>query len=1065
MNFKGFLKSRCAYLLEEILNESPEEDNFKKQAYRRVFKGEKFKSEIANDPEKAWRAVLNKASYKLTKGSDKTTRAAVAAAKGAVNQAKQRNINTELKDEETENFGKSTSDKILKHAEDWSKDDFTEFKDTLTEPLKSKLKGWSFFDFNNTSTNNVLADLNDEEKEELFNAMKEREKTEDNVEEKTWKDKTVEDLEGLSDDDFTKIKDKLKDFFPDKSINSLEDLKNLQSDVDSLDDNKKAELDKLLEPKPQQTPAEPQQTGETPPSTQNQEALKRVQELQKAEKLAKKLRDNNIPTKEDGSPDFDNPDTFKKINDLMVNGDDELYNEYIRSKGIEQSEIAQQIKARTEQENALIKQDLENRQARREHEVESQKRLCNFALALDIICSALTRKSTDVFSTLAEKRGQAKAMEQGLEVFTKEVEEDIKKAEQDHAKELDSIDTHERLKLEQLEKDRANPTATVAYKRKSMEILKQYNAKKEEHNKQGQALNSKMEQNAKISTILFAIDNGSFDMQSLNDETIAKILPKNGGESDGDYNNRIERLKSDPDMFKEEIESIQERNQDEINQFNETSKSIDEDYKNQLIALKEDPDVKNEIKNSEADYEFKKKAIKAEFQSLRDKEDKRYADKIRVRKQAVEENKRFAKNISTLMAWSSNPQEVLATEMISMLKHRRELYNSIGEQTNDEDYPTDVDTMKKFIQKKMEEAKKGPSEPDSEKSKRPSRDPEGGLGNRLPGRTPPAVPDGTTGTGTGTGEPKSETKTEGKKSYEALKAKFNGKSKALNRFKEFLKNSEEYKDLNPDSDDVDDDTLKEALEEFNKQKFPSDITEDSLKKLGLTETDIPDSINPKDFTTWANHLKDSKNKADLDKLKEDLGFEKEVSKTDNPIDVKFDSSILSGVTITGPDGNPIALTDQNFRQYRDNPEVLKAFSKGSIEDGNTIDEGSKEDTKQDPTEDEAKKKLSNYSLKTLWKILAKNNISIRTLEGYKQGMSIDEKRDLIAKFLNKNKKELDFSGTQLPTDKELITESKHRKTAFNRLNEVSKARKRISEKRSFKKFSELLVHDVRTYGV
>ena len=436
MNFKGFLKSRCAYLLEEILNESPEDDNFKKQAYRRVFKGDKFNSDIANDPEKAWNAVLNKASYKLTKGSNKTTRLAVAAAKGAVNQAKQRNINTELKDEETENYGKSTSDKIFKHAKDWSKEDIPDLLNKLDDNLKTKLNGLTVFDLRGEG--NKLDDLNDDEKEQLFTAMKELE-TEEGLEAKEWKDKTVEELDELTEEEKNKILEELKKTDPEAT------LENLKDKIDNLDDSQKAELDKLLEPKPQQTPAEPQQTGETPPSTQNQEALKRVQELQKAEKLAKKLRDNNIPTKEDGSPDFDNPDTFKKINDLMINGDDELYNEFVKAKGGEKSDLAKEIQERSERENEIIQQDLENRQARREHEVESQKRLCNFALALDIICAALSGKATDVFSTLAEKRGKSKAIEKSLaEGMNQKIEDEVKQLEEDHAKELDSIETHKK---------------------------------------------------------------------------------------------------------------------------------------------------------------------------------------------------------------------------------------------------------------------------------------------------------------------------------------------------------------------------------------------------------------------------------------------------------------------------------------------------------------------------------------------------------------------------------------------------------------------------------------------
>ena len=47
---------------------------------------------------------------------------------------------------------------------------------------------------------------------------------------------------------------------------------------------------------------------------------------------------------------------------------------------------------------------------------------------------------------------------------------------------------------------------------------------------------------------------------------------------------------------------------------------------------------------------------------------------------------------------------------------------------------------------------------------------------------------------------------------------------------------------------------------------------------------------------------------------------------------------------------------------------------------------------------------------------------------------------------------------------DFLFESKIRKTAFQRFNKVSKAQKRLSEKRSLKKFAELLVNDLRTFG-
>jgi len=1050
MNFKGFLKSRYSYIFEEILNESPEEDAFKKAAYRRVFREIGPDPDVANDADKAWNAVLNKARYKLVQGSNDKTRRAVAAARGAKTQAKQRNINTELKDEDKENRNKKTNEKVLKHLEDWSDDDF--------QKIKEKVNGLSSF-----STPGSLEDLKrvvegldqnyevdpqqKQDVEDLFEIIKTQEDQEDDKSEKEWKEKTVDDLESLSEEDKNKIIEELKKTDPDVTP------ENLEEKINALDQDARDKLDNLLNA--EATPAEPKQ--ETKPETTNQEALARIQEQQRKEKLQKKLRDNNVPVKEDGSPDFDNPETLKKINDLMVNGDDELYNEFVKARGGEKSDLVREVQERAEQENEIIRKQLEDRQARRDAEVESQKRICNFALALDIICSALSGKATDVFSTLAEKRGKAKAYEKSLEEgMNQDIQKEIGELEKGHAAELDNIKTEKRQRLEQLEKDRSDPTQTLAYKRKATEIMNKYHAKREELKKRGQELQPKKDQNAETQKVLWALSTGK-EPKDLDSETLKKIFPKTDpNEDDTVYEQRIEALKSkSPEELQNELEQVKEQTQTEIEQYENESQNLDKEENDELQALKEDPEVKNEIKDLEADYEFKKKNILDQTQSLINAENERHQKKIRARRQAIDNNKRFAKNISTMMAWASNPQDVLASEMLTHIKQQKMLFNSIGEQTNPEDFPEDLEGVKKMIKERM--SKGGSLSSLGSQGSRRGDDDTGGFGGS---RRPPRQP-GHTG-----GEPKQITAQKpGTKAYEELKARFSSAPRLENRFKEFLKNSEEFKNLDPSAEDVDQDLLQEALEELKNQKFPDNLTGDELKKLGLTENDIPDGVDPKNLEEYAKFLKNDPDK--LNELKKDLGFEEGTKSVNNEaINVKFDSNILSGVTIKDSNGNPVTLTDQTFGQYRNNPEVLKAFSKGKEDTNEFIDQGCSGDTKQDPTEDKDKKSLGNYSLKTLWKILQQNNISIRTLEGYRPNMTVDEKRKLIAKFLNTNKNELNFDNTELKgIEKNLITESKHRKTAFRRLNEVSQAQKRMSERRSLKKFSELLVHDVRTFGV
>lgn len=1025
MNFKGFLKSRYSYIFEEILNEDDTaKDSFVRSAYKRSCPNGK-----ENDVDKMWIAVLNKANYRLTKNSRPDTRKAVQIAKGAKTQAKTRftDLKQDLDDSEKENHSKQTLDKIKKHATDWDKKDIEELKKKLENSSLDKkfVNDLTIFTLRD-DPNGDISGFSSEQQEELFNAMKELE-SDEGLDEKEWKDRTIEDLESISDEDFKKIKEKLKEVFS-QEVQDKKQLENLLK-KQSLTDDKITELDEILN---KQDPKEPQETQQDPkepqatPDTTNQETLARIQEQQRKEKLQKKLRDNNVPVKEDGSPDFDNPETLKKINDLMVNGDDELYNEFVRSKGGEKSDLAREIQERSERENEIIQQDLENRQARREHEVESQKRLCNFALALDIICSALSGKATDVFSTLAEKRGKSKAIEKSLaEEMNQKIEDEVKQLEEDHAKELDSIETHKKQRLEQLEKDRSNPTQTLAYKRKSMEIMTKHNEKVQAHKEKGKTLESKVSQNNSIQSALFALDNGT----PIDDEKLKSIFPKDPNEDDATYAQKIESLKSrSPEDLKTELENIKEQNQTEIDQFNEETKNLDKELNDELQALKEDPDVKNELKNSEEDYEFKKKNILSETQSLIDKENERLKKKIRTRKQIIDENKRFAKNISTMMAWSSNPQDVLASEMLAQIKRQKTLLNSIGEQTNPEDFPEDPEAIKEMIKEKMSGSGSSKTSGKTSGGRRgdddeiPVRRPQ----NRL--RNPESKPTET--------EPAKVENKPGKQAYNDIMKKFNGKQKAQNRLTEFLKNNGIE---NPET--ADETQLQDLIKKFNEQKFPEgdELTADKLKELGIKNGD-------KDFTEdEVNALKS--NPDELKKLKEEYGFEDNAKPVNNgPINTsKFSTQILNGVTV---DGQPV--TEQNFMSVRNRPEVLKAFSNGQKDDLSDVED----------TTDKDKSKLSGLCLQTLWKKLNDAGISIRALPGYDPKWTEQQKKDAIIDYIKKNPNFFQNSLTGVN-----LNESKQRKTAFKRLNEVSQAQKRMSDRRTLKKFSELLVHDVRTFGV
>ena len=140
-------------------------------------------------------------------------------------------------------------------------------------------------------------------------------------------------------------------------------------------------------------------------------------------------------------------------------------------------------------------------------------------------------------------------------------------------------------------------------------------------------------------------------------------------------------------------------------------------------------------------------------------------------------------------------------------------------------------------------------------------------------------------------------------------------------------------------------------------------------------------------------------------------------------------------------------------EYLDkNPEVLKKMSNGTTENEKEVID------KLPDGEKDNSNKLSDRSLKSLWKMLNSKGISIRALPGYDSGWTDEEKKNAIKEYLLKNKS---FFGLG-----DLITESinlKHRKTAFKRLNEMSQAQKRASDRRTLRKFSELLVKDFRDF--
>lgn len=1059
MNFKGFLK-KTGFLNEDGGDEAAKV-SFIKNAYRKSYPNSD-PAKANRPPEELWNAVLKKASYKLTQNSKEGTKKAVQFAKGARTQGTQR---FQLKDKyET---GKDTvQQNILDHLEDWDEKDFEKIKDQLPETFKGRgfeeLKKNIKSALSYTPGEKIKKSMDD-----LFELIKSQE-SDEGLDEKAWKDKTIEDLDGLDDNDFKKIQTELNKIEGFENVTDLKSLKEAMKNKELSQDQIDA-LDKLLEPEKtpanQDPPAEP--NGTTPPETENRDKQTQMQEMEKKRKLEKKLKDNEIPVKEDGTPDFDNPKTLEKINELMINGDDELYNEYILTKGGTQSDLAKMIADRQAKENELARTDLENRMARHEAEKDQQKAICNVAMALDIFLSFFSGKAQDGFTTLANKRVQAAALskqfDEGLNknAFAKEDE----KIENAHNKELDSIKTWEAQRMAEIEQDRATPAATQTYKRKYGELVQERDKKKKELENKEKELQAKIQtKKGSIDGLLLAFEIGDVDE---NNKALQSLYPREEGEDDATYVNRLKEKVKDQDKLKAEIQSQHDEIQKEVETIKTEKEKIDSDFNKAAKDLENDPDVQSEFKDANAAYEFKKANIQAEMNVLRAKEQKRYEDRKSVNKQVFDERRRVLKNIATMGQWSSDPTSVFATEMQAFNKRAKELYESRGIPWNEDNDPMlsdNPDVLKQAIadyknsleqgqQQQQQQQQQGKGKKDDETGgKKPQRPP---LGGRKP--EPEPDPD------------KKKTKPdEGKKQLTQLQSEFGQKPKAKKRLDAFLKE----KGLNPDDPDVNDDEIKKAIEEFKTKQFPepANLNKQELENLGITDADIPEDLKTNksitDLEKYAAYLKDKNNAEALEKLKEELGFEGTgLPKPKPKIEIKnFDQTKLQGVKVKDANGNEIEITQENFEPNKYKPQVLAAFSKDEIETPDDINNESAEDQTQDPKEGDPdyetkKKKLKSYSLKTLWTKLNKAGISIRALPDYDPNWTVADKKKAIAEYIGKHSNDIqEWNG--------FVNESKnltHHKTAFKRLNEMSQAQKRASDRRTLRKFSELLVKDFRDF--
>ena len=449
----------------------------------------------------------------------------------------------------------------------------------------------------------------------------------------------------------------------------------------------------------------------------------------------------------------------------------------------------------------------------------------------------------------------------------------------------------------------------------------------------------------------------------------------------------------------------------------------------------------------------------------------------------MDENKRFAKNISVLAVHSENPMDIIIHEMASRnkrLQDRAKLETGT-DIFNEQNCPTDPKKLEEIYNNASKgsegKPKKGKDiDDDGDDTPKKLKKPNDGDGG-----------EGGDGTGTGTGgaggqgdpgkdggkepdETKKKAKQTASETVTALKEKFKDKKEAQERLKNFLKG----KNIDIDLDTVDfnnlpddqADALNKALEEFKNQKFPD--TPEGLRALGLKKKDgsgyTEQELN--------DLLKNPEKQKELNEIKDMYGFEDneggktgETKKT-NPI--KPNTENFDGVKNLIPDGkkltingNEVPLTQENwetfkgskeFAEYLQSPEVLKELSKNDFKNEKT-DIDAVKDTEDGNPNDEGKRKLSELSLKTIWQKLNDNGISIRALPDYSPQWGEKEKKEAIKKYL--------LSNSELVKDDNILAESK---TSQKRLSSLIEANNKKIQKRSLKKFAELLVNDVRTFG-
>ena len=1073
MNFKAFLKNNLiseSLVLFEDAESDKQKDAFIRSAYKRIIPNGSEKADV----DKMWNAIRSKAYYKLSQNSKPETRKAVQQAKGALSRGKQFGLKSDEPETE-EKQDKTVSKKILDHLEDWTEEDFKQLEDSIQNSKSS-------FVLNSVTSLEDLKKVSDtlepKDQELLFDLIK---KQEHEVEgEIDWKDKTFDDLESIKDEDFDKIKDKLKETLGvDDSVklDTIDDLKNYLKD-NKPDNDKLQELDKLLDDDGatppattgQQEPQKPQEPQENkalaPVSTTNQEILDNIQKKQQEQGLNGHLKKLGLDIT---SLDAGDTEVVQKIID---SGDPLLYDTYIAKNLPETSEIVQKIKREEEVRQQVQREALERRTDRFEELKKSGKVLAGIGVIFDVLVSALSGKGTNFFETTAQKQTLAKGIAEGITTqLSDQYEERISNEDSNHAKELDALKANYDQRLKDLESQKADPSKTVAYKKLIAMASQKYSESMSELKAITRGASQRVADVSSLNVFMSTDDFSGLDSTLKNQMTKVlsekyprqKIQGEDGTEVEENDDEYLQRIKSEAKG--DDIQKIIDEANNDLSQCKEKEQGLDDSFNKSLEDLKQNPEVQDEMKLAEQTYKSQKAIIESEYKKAVATETTRYEKTVHCLRKTMDENKRFFKNISVLAMYSDNPQDIIMQEMASRnkkLQDRAKLETGT-EIFNEENCPSDPKKLKEWFENASNgsegKPKKGRDDDDDDGDDTPKKlkKPNGGEGG-----------EGSQGNPGGEGEPEpDETKkksqpTEIKKGFEELNNKFNGKPKAQERLKKFLESKKlDLTELdNPDAMSEEDiKVFNGALNEFKSQKLNS---LDDLKALGLKNGD-------KDYTDdELQKLFDDKEQ--LAKIKQEYGFEDDEGKPGetkkNPITPNTDN--FEGVKDLIPDGTKITIdgkevelksenfddykNTEEFKKYLQRPEALKELSKNDFKNEKT-DIDAVKDTEDGKPNDEGKKKLSELSLKTIWQKLNDNGISIRALPGYDPNWSEEQKKKAIIEYMKSN--------PGLVKDDNILTESK---TSQKRLSSLIEANNKKIQKRSLKKFAELLVNDVRTFG-